>query len=407
MWQLNSVEEIERAALDGQLLESEIFDAKRELPIKSKNKDIAKDVAGMANDGGVLLYGIDEDANGRATVLAPIELDGARERVAQVVATSLAEPLPITTKDYPLPSDATHGYLVVIVPPSPRAPHMVVVDKDYRYYKRTDTSTVPMTEGEVARLYERRHRWAGDRSAAFDRVLDETPASLGLLDPRLTADVASLYVMVNPVVSDLRLLGKAFPDRLQRTPVLQRVVQDSYAVFTPTLPDLIAPYNLSQRGTGIRFGSSLPRDHDQMSHDDIIDIDVREDGTARLFARTVGKVRPSDGHFLLFEATIARLTTRMFAVVGALYQKALYAGPVDIGVAVTGLVNKPIYSAAHGMSFNSTAMPVPFSDDYQRTARVLASELVTDPIGAAHELVMPLVEALAPTYDPFPANSMS
>lgn len=36
----------------------------------------------MTVDGGSLLYGLGEDDNGRLTVLAPLELAGAPERVA-------------------------------------------------------------------------------------------------------------------------------------------------------------------------------------------------------------------------------------------------------------------------------------------------------------------------------------
>ena len=37
------------------------FYAKRELPSRNKNENIAKDIASMANNGGVLLYGVAED----------------------------------------------------------------------------------------------------------------------------------------------------------------------------------------------------------------------------------------------------------------------------------------------------------------------------------------------------------
>src|SRR5436309_13666150 len=121
MWNLSSAEEIERAATNNELAESEIVDAKRELPSRSKNKDIAKDVAAMANDAGVILYGVNEDATGHPTVPSPIELAGARERIANVVTTSISEPLTIVAREYPLPTDASHGYVVVILPASPRA----------------------------------------------------------------------------------------------------------------------------------------------------------------------------------------------------------------------------------------------------------------------------------------------
>ena len=58
-----------------------------------------------------ILYGVDEDAHGHPTVPPPIELAGVRERIANVVTTSISEPLTIVTREYPLPSDAARGYV--------------------------------------------------------------------------------------------------------------------------------------------------------------------------------------------------------------------------------------------------------------------------------------------------------
>jgi len=108
------------------------------LDLGGKNKDIAKDVAAMANNGGVLVYGIDEDEHKRPTILAPIALRGQRERIDAVVHTSIAPPQ-IQIDEHPLGSDPERGYLVVAVPASPQAPHMVIADKDNRYYQRLET----------------------------------------------------------------------------------------------------------------------------------------------------------------------------------------------------------------------------------------------------------------------------
>ena len=74
----------------GDLTETATFDAKATLPAKGKSKDLAKDVAAMANDGGTLLYGVGEDENGRPTVPQPFRLAGARERVDQIVQTCVS-----------------------------------------------------------------------------------------------------------------------------------------------------------------------------------------------------------------------------------------------------------------------------------------------------------------------------
>ena len=81
MWTPKSEEEILAAIRSGDLSETAIFDAKMDLPAKRRSKDLAIDVAAMANDGGTLLYGVGEDEHGRPTVPNPFELAGAAERV--------------------------------------------------------------------------------------------------------------------------------------------------------------------------------------------------------------------------------------------------------------------------------------------------------------------------------------
>lgn len=99
MWIPKTEDELTAAVTAGTIEESITFDAKQELP--SKNQELAKDVAAMATDGGVLLYGLGEDAHSRPTVLNPIPLQGAPERISQIVQTSIAEPPRMTIHTIP------------------------------------------------------------------------------------------------------------------------------------------------------------------------------------------------------------------------------------------------------------------------------------------------------------------
>lgn len=51
----------QRLVAAGNLIENATFDAKAALPDKGKSKDLAKDVAAMANNGGTSLYAVGED----------------------------------------------------------------------------------------------------------------------------------------------------------------------------------------------------------------------------------------------------------------------------------------------------------------------------------------------------------
>ena len=94
MWIPESEGEILASIEAGGLIETATFDAKVSLPTKGKSKDLAIDVAAMANDGGTLLYGVGEDEDGRPKVGTLVAIAGLhvlqRERYGRLgVAGSL------------------------------------------------------------------------------------------------------------------------------------------------------------------------------------------------------------------------------------------------------------------------------------------------------------------------------
>jgi hypothetical protein len=109
VWLPQSEKEILAAIDAGDLTETATFDAKASLPTKGKSKDLAIDVAAMANDGGTLLYGVGEDEHGRPAVPKPFELAGAAERVDQIVRTSVSEPPTIEVCSIPTDDDPGIG----------------------------------------------------------------------------------------------------------------------------------------------------------------------------------------------------------------------------------------------------------------------------------------------------------
>jgi hypothetical protein len=135
-----TAEELERAARAGLLTERSRFEAKRQLPAKGKHVDLAIDISAMTVDGGLVVYGVAEDEQKVPTVPMPIEdLAGAAHRLDQIVQTSIAEAPYVEIEALPLKDAPGHGYLAVVVPPSPRAPHQVAVKGEYRFYGRSET----------------------------------------------------------------------------------------------------------------------------------------------------------------------------------------------------------------------------------------------------------------------------
>ncbi len=206
MWIPKTVEELEDRVTNGSLEESPTLDFKREVP--SNNKEIAKDIAAMTTDGGVLIYGVGEGHHGRPTELTPIPLSGLPERIDQIARSGIHEPPTISIKA--LFKGADTGYLIVVVPQSPRAPHMVQLRGDHRFYGRGATGNQILTEGDVARLYRQRADWQRDAHQLLEDAIEASPFKPG-------DGSGLLFLIASPSGADRDLLR-----RTDASPTLQQ-----------------------------------------------------------------------------------------------------------------------------------------------------------------------------------------
>src|ERR1700674_867925 len=117
MWIPIDADELERVVTSKSLNETSTLKSKRQLP---SSLDLAKDVAAMANDGGVLIIGVAEDSEKLPTILAPLVLRGAAERISSIIRSALSEPPVFSIKELPKAGGPTEGYIAIIVPASPR-----------------------------------------------------------------------------------------------------------------------------------------------------------------------------------------------------------------------------------------------------------------------------------------------
>lgn len=394
MWVPKSEDELVRAVTSGSIEESEIFDAKKELP--TKNAEIAKDIAAMATDGGVLIYGIDEDEQGRPTVLNPIPLVNQTERITSIVQTSIDEPPRIHISTIPTTADPSVGYLIVQVPLSERAPHMVIVKGENRFYGRNGTTNVILSKGQIDRLYERQRRWDVDRDALLEQEIAEAP-----LQPH--DNFAYLHLFARPVARNNGLLEKAVRENEALQEMLQLLVRRAidHHVFPRNVysPDFVVPGRWMRRVEGMlcHMDEPSPRD-DPRAPAYILDLQLDFDGGGHLFC---GRAAEGDSEgFLFFETLVAGNTTRFLALLGVLYERARYMGMVDIGVAVTGLKGAVPY---RGDTWSRLTRIRYDRDAYKRTTRVSALEIKDDAQAIARSLLMPLFAALSQSdRDPFP-----
>ena len=368
MWIPDDAQEIEEAARGGRLAETPSFDAKAELPPAKKNIELAKDVAAMATDGGVLLYGIAEDEHRVPSLPAPIALPGAPERVSEIVSTSIAEVPFIDVRAFPLSDDPSRGFLAVVVPQSARAPHMVIVKGDNRFYGRGASGNRILNEGDVARLYERRQGWEIDRFKVLDEAIDHAPV------PALGGQ-GYFHVYARPVVLEQGLFARAVKKLGESSEMHVQLLRAIHGAkltgsYSPSLEQ--AQYWHRHGGDQWRLSTRSESEHSVEEATSLVDLNIYLDGYGRLFCgRATDRMR-EDGPPLIIEGLIAGNVEVFFTVMAMLYEAAGYHGAVDVGLAITGI------SGARSMQLERGFHPGPTypTDRYTRTERVAAKQLL-------------------------------
>jgi hypothetical protein len=142
MWIPGSAEQLIEAIAEARLApESASYEYKVALPASSANKDIAIDVAAMATDGGLIIYGVGENGRGVTFSAEPIDLTGVKDRISDVVTSQIKERFDFDIRPLPLSGDPSRGFVLVDVPASIRAPHMVEVRGEFRFYGRVPEAT--------------------------------------------------------------------------------------------------------------------------------------------------------------------------------------------------------------------------------------------------------------------------
>ena len=124
-WTPKTEADLQAAITGGLFEESHYLDLKKAPNSKGDNKELARDLSSFAVDGGTLIIGVQENKESRTFELAPQPLNGLPEKIEQVARTIPDPPLTILTQEISAAADDGTGYLVVHIPASPVAPHMV------------------------------------------------------------------------------------------------------------------------------------------------------------------------------------------------------------------------------------------------------------------------------------------
>jgi hypothetical protein len=392
MWQPTNTDEFERAVSEGVLQERHDFDAKRELP--NSGKELAKDIAAMTTDGGCLVYGVGEDDIGRPCLLMPFSLENAAERIDHIAQQSVTPSPRLDFIPLRCADDQALGYLIVVIPPSPWAPHQVTVGNDRRFYGGSDTGNRRLTEVEVGRLYERRQRQSVDR----ERLLAECIASSPIGQPT-PGEQGFLQAFVQPALRDDDLWDRAtasFDDERQLLDHLRTTPSSVPSKQWGT--NLGKILNWRQRGAdkwSLNTASQVS-DPSAVEPEDEIVADLSMDGRCYLFyggaAVTSDRNNARRPIFALYERGIAVNLAQFLALVGAYYRAGDQWGPVHVGMAVTGIKGAV---SSHFME-DISMVAQPYGDDVAvRTLPFDARDLEADPIAASRKLMDRLMRAMS------------
>lgn len=191
-----------KEAVGQQLRETESLDWKGALPAKDKpagggsqgsgrpkdhREEFAKDVAAMANTrGGLIIYGVEETrGTGAAKCFTADPLDNSEpeQRRLRAIAFERIRPIVAGLEFLPLSSDdGQHTVLVLSIPRSPDAPHVIGQKNQLGVPYRDGAETMWMREWEIERAYRERFRNREDERRLLDQLIAELADQLDMDD---------------------------------------------------------------------------------------------------------------------------------------------------------------------------------------------------------------------------------
>lgn len=361
--------DLQAAIARGDFVESHYCEAKEVLKSasSSNNKELARDLAQFAIDGGVLVYGVAEDTTKHTFQMAPFQIPaGALERIEQIAATACQPPLPVEPRIIASERSPGAGYVVVDVPVSPRAPHMV----DGRYLARGETQKRYLDDASLRAIL-------ANRATDLERVealLDQLVVS----DPLRDAPDRNAHFFAAAIPLSAAPGNDADRELLQDVYLGARLtVRDEHMLSS-------WPRTIRTRLTGCvmvsdtllggeQSANTLARTDQQAAVlNQSAEFGVRHDGGIWAYHSRASK-RDDHRRALLFPAQVGRSTALVVAAAAKWSAVHEYHGSWALGIAVTGMtgarpVERELWDTA----------PLLTDEAYRRFTRSTTAELATD-----------------------------
>jgi hypothetical protein len=403
-WLPDTLTDLESALNAGVLKETHYFDHKERLPPPGEktNHNLAVDLASLAVDGGTIFVGVREDRRSDRFSLAPFRLEGAAERLEQIARYRLDPPLSI--RCIPLRASPTDqdGCLVVQIPESPDAPHMV----GNIYRGRGEKTNIELGDSQVWRTKTQRDQARRESSLQLDDWVTQDPFPSGkhvhlfcVAEP-ISAKRGQLLSAVdgdwNQLFQTALLAGEPFGQR-----DLQQLGLGNPAVPRPHGRALVSYALDSMR----RPAEGVPSPEDYAS-----DLEVRENGGVRFFAGRVSDSRSRMGATAdeelverLFGSLVQRFTTALLHVVSNVASAAHYSGSWYVGLGLQPMRGVRIWTIGEQLW---RSPPPRYPDDgYREELTVSGMELENARSGIVESLLGRLWRAMGTTYAQVDAES--
>jgi hypothetical protein len=400
-WMPTAWSDVVEAAAGGLLDESHWVDLKRELPAgkRTHNTELAQDLASLAVDGGLLVVGI-EDHDSRAGKVCGVELARLADRVDQVARDKVRPSLVVRSHPVGDPDRPGWGCLLVHVPPSAEAPHMV----DYAYFGRGDRANVRLGDEQVRAIIEGRRRGRADVTAELRRMVDDDPIAA---DDRQRGH---LYLLAQPeTAADEGLVEFLARDDVAGVlkVLLEAVVRErGTSGFSP---DLHMLFDRVPRAEGLALTSYSTEDGPGRE-EALLELVLREDGGVRLTCGRGTDAFPQPGLLpsdrpptAVIAVLVLGLAHSVAALAGRLADEhGAYQGQWRLGIRMDRLRGVVPLDLLQGHPLHRPGNPYS-RDEYERVTSASTEELVNAPHAVVERLVAPLLRGLgiAPRYLPY------
>lgn len=386
------------AANAGLLVESHYFELKSIIPSgTSANRELARDLASFAIDGGALLVGLAEPKDGSPPKPEPVELGGLAERVEQIAHSIPDPPLPVTCTPIPSSDDPSRGYLLIEIPATGVAPHMV----DGVYRGRGDKTKRKLSDPEVLRLHQDRARTQGLAEQLLDDYVARDPIS------NETSPQAHGFIIAAPVRPRPEMLLNARTDGTW-TQLLNKLrdhttdpAADRAGGYSP---NLTAATEFARRADGAALTYNLNSAREPVRHrddrppaKDVLEFEATEEGIIRVMTTRLG-VDYGEGH-VVFEDMLPHLTRRTIGIAAAVADVTGYGGPWVLGVAATNIAGKPAYGERRLMRSGLGTFGTD-NEEYRRYTEASTVELRQTPGAVTNRLVGRFLRSVGFDTDP-------